>query len=616
MKNKGFTLVEILAVIAIIAIIVVIAATGIFNSSDKMKEKSLNSKTDMIEKSTLIYVQNNANSLKNEYSDSKKCISQDDCYYEFYMTVDKLIEIGAYESEKKSSSADKPCDVENPVDGSCLDNGEVRVRLDDNHKTAEIEFILPSSNNLIINSGDVYTNTRNVKLSLSAPNASQMCISNSASSCTSYVKYAQKYNWTLTSGDGKKTVYVWFKDANGNTTSTPANDTITLDTAPPTNGTVQINANGTYTNNRNVTLNLSATNATKMCISNSASSCTSYIDYKTSSSWTLGSTNGTQRVYVWFKDIAGNVTSSAVSDSIILDTSAPVIKANATSYTYTYKASNNVNNFYTVTYGPSGGSASCKVGSTVVTNTNTLGIGNHSLVCTANSNAGKSASTTINLLIQAAEMTINFNSASDLNYFNLTTNSRASVAVTGGYLKESSSVLDNSINVVLTPEKVNMTDFSYVEFKMRKTATRSGVFPHLRVWFADGKRFHYILMNNFIWSGYMSWYGQALYRYGNYSMWAFGNNGSLCYQPNECSDQTTGVYGTVCYAYAHTTESVYSVTFDKSTGKFTIYNGYCGTTVTTSALTKSKVTRIDFNFQDDWFNNNHTSMIDYIKVKQ
>ena len=45
--------------------------------------------------------------------------------------------------------------------------------------------------------------------------------------------YATTKSWTLSTGDGLKSVYVKFKDAAGNW-SNPVSDSITLDTIPPT----------------------------------------------------------------------------------------------------------------------------------------------------------------------------------------------------------------------------------------------------------------------------------------------------------------------------------------------------------------------------------------------
>jgi len=67
-----------------------------------------------------------------------------------------------------------------------------------------------------------------------------MCISNT-SSCTAWETYATTRAWTLTTGDGTKTVYVWYKDGAGNI-STLYSDTIILDTTAPTNGTLSATA--------------------------------------------------------------------------------------------------------------------------------------------------------------------------------------------------------------------------------------------------------------------------------------------------------------------------------------------------------------------------------------
>ena len=470
----------------------------------------------------------------------------------------------------------------------------------------------PTNSSVSINSGASYTTSATVTLTLSSSGATKMCISNTTS-CTSWVDYTTSKSWTLSSGDGNKTVYVWFKDNAGNVTSSYVSDGITLDTSGPSNNSIKISGDATYTQSTSVTLTLSSTGATKMCISNTTS-CSNYVDYATSKSWTLSSGDGTKTVYVWFKDSAGNVA-NRVSDTIVLDASTPSISRKAASYNFNQGTNKAVSELYTVTYGPSSGSTVCKVGTTTVTNISSLAVGTHSLVCTATSGAGKTASVTITLNIYRSSITLNFDSASDLNYFTLSSNSYASVTVSNGFMVQSSSRIDNSINVTTTPAKLNMQDINYIEFKMNKTAAQSGVFPHLRVRFADGKRFHYILMNNFIWSGYYSWYGQALYQLGYNSMWAFGNNAAMCYQSSECSDQTVGVYGSVCSAPSHTTAAVYKVSINKSTGVFSIYNGYCNTTVSTQALTTSKISSIDFNFQDDWFNNSHSAKIDYIILK-
>jgi len=99
-----------------------------------------------------------------------------------------------------------------------------------------------------------------------------------------------------------------------------------IDTTPPT-GSILINSDADYTNSRSVTLNLEATDpsgVSAMCFSNDNSSWSDWEAYATSKSWTLTSGDGTKRVYVKFKDSAGNV-SKAYSDTIILDTTPPKV---------------------------------------------------------------------------------------------------------------------------------------------------------------------------------------------------------------------------------------------------------------------------------------------------
>jgi hypothetical protein len=66
-----------------------------------------------------------------------------------------------------------------------------------------------------------------------------MCISNTTS-CTAWTAFAATKTWTLTAGNGTKTVYAWFRDTWGTATptATPFTDTIGLDTTLPINGTL------------------------------------------------------------------------------------------------------------------------------------------------------------------------------------------------------------------------------------------------------------------------------------------------------------------------------------------------------------------------------------------
>src|SRR3989338_987816 len=132
-------------------------------------------------------------------------------------------------------------------------------------------------------------------------------------------------------------------DLAGNTNSTPASYTWTIDITAPT-GSLNINSGASYTTSTSVTLTLSATDdavgvtgyyASETSTIPSASatgwtSITSTTSYSASVSFALSSGDGTKTVYVWFKDAAGNVSSSA-SDSITLDTTPPTVSSTSPS---------------------------------------------------------------------------------------------------------------------------------------------------------------------------------------------------------------------------------------------------------------------------------------------
>ena len=100
---------------------------------------------------------------------------------------------------------------------------------------AQPHTLLPSGT-ITINDGAAYTNSAAVTLTLSAVGAhgtvTQMSLSNDNVTYTAPEPYASNKTWTLTSGDGQKTVYAKFGDAS-NLWSPPVHDGIMLDTTPP-----------------------------------------------------------------------------------------------------------------------------------------------------------------------------------------------------------------------------------------------------------------------------------------------------------------------------------------------------------------------------------------------
>ena len=110
---------------------------------------------------------------------------------------------------------------------------------------AEPDTTAPSSPAVTINSGATRTNSTTVTLSLSATDntgvtgyyASESQTAPAADApgwtpVTSSTDYSANVSFTISGGDGSKTVYVWFKDSSGNV-SAGASDGITPDTVAP-----------------------------------------------------------------------------------------------------------------------------------------------------------------------------------------------------------------------------------------------------------------------------------------------------------------------------------------------------------------------------------------------
>ncbi len=86
----------------------------------------------------------------------------------------------------------------------------------------------PTNTSISIASGAANTLARGVTLTLAATGATQMAISNTADFAgVNWETYATSKTWTLTEGDGVKTVYAKFRDADGDTATT-VSDTIIL----------------------------------------------------------------------------------------------------------------------------------------------------------------------------------------------------------------------------------------------------------------------------------------------------------------------------------------------------------------------------------------------------
>lgn len=190
----------------------------------------------------------------------------------------------------------------------------------------------PPSGSIKINNNASAVNYVNVTLNLSASDSasgvSQMQLSNDNISWAQPENYAALKPWALTSTAGTKRVYVKYKDAAGNW-SGAYYDSIILDFTPPT-GSIKINNDSPYAKSMSVTLNLSVADnsggsgVSQAQFSNDNLNWPAAEYYSSVKSWSMALGEGQKKVYVKFKDRAGN-WSAVYSDTIILDTLKPQV---------------------------------------------------------------------------------------------------------------------------------------------------------------------------------------------------------------------------------------------------------------------------------------------------
>lgn len=111
-----------------------------------------------------------------------------------------------------------------------------------------------------INNDAAFTNTTNVTLSIAASGVNKMSFSNNGATYSAPETYATGKAWTLTSGDGVKTVFVKFYDTTNNISYDPVTAQIVLDTTMPV--TTASPVPGIFLNPINLALSANEANST------------------------------------------------------------------------------------------------------------------------------------------------------------------------------------------------------------------------------------------------------------------------------------------------------------------------------------------------------------------
>ncbi|MDN5200138.1 hypothetical protein QQ008_02165 [Fulvivirgaceae bacterium BMA10] len=187
----------------------------------------------------------------------------------------------------------------------------------------------PIVTKVIVNEDEKWVNKEYATIKIEAEGATQMELSNSPkfSEADTWEKFATvRRNWGLLKKDGKNTVYVRLRDQAGNISET-SSDFILKDTKAPS-GKLVINdaARFTRAQDRKVKLNFSYDrDVVEMQVGNEPNfNDISWQPVTTgNSNWILDGEDGEKRVFVRYKDEAGNL-SEIIASRIVLDRQAPL----------------------------------------------------------------------------------------------------------------------------------------------------------------------------------------------------------------------------------------------------------------------------------------------------
>jgi len=189
---------------------------------------------------------------------------------------------------------------------------------------AEISFDItaPTADGLTINGGALNSTSTTISVTLSASDADSglagISFSNDGTTWGDWQDYSTHASWSLSTGDGLKTVYSRVRDSVGYVSSI-VSDTISLDTTAPAEHGLSINDGALYTNKVTVTLTIGAQPGTaQMQVSNEGNFAgAEWEPYASRKSWQVTQYLDyviPRLVYVRYKDVSGNVSSTYLDD--------------------------------------------------------------------------------------------------------------------------------------------------------------------------------------------------------------------------------------------------------------------------------------------------------------
>ncbi|MFP3950157.1 MAG: fibronectin type III domain-containing protein [Candidatus Micrarchaeia archaeon] len=185
----------------------------------------------------------------------------------------------------------------------------LKLQCDDGVNTAEesVSFSVADTPDveLHIESGSGYVDTTHVTLDVIADNAAECRYSNENNGWSSWRPHVEEVEWTLSSGDGKKTVYAECKSESGQVSPT-VSDSVHLDTHKGPRISIEIDNGDDWTNSRDAKLGLYCYAADQCRYRNEGGDWSGWSSYKTKKYWTLSSGEGDKKVYYNCKDSSGS----------------------------------------------------------------------------------------------------------------------------------------------------------------------------------------------------------------------------------------------------------------------------------------------------------------------
>lgn len=191
----------------------------------------------------------------------------------------------------------------------------------------DVDLTRPAGS-MAIEGGNRFTASRDVMLSFTASDdygIGRVMLSESPLFYRAeWLDFNETMPFTLSSGEGKKTIYAKLRDRSG-WESAPFNATITYDELPPA-GQLTIDDGGGYTRKTSVQLAINATDVsgiTEMKLGNSANfEGAAWMVFQPRLAWELTSQEGPHTVFLALKDEVGHV-SGTITAQVVLDTVSP-----------------------------------------------------------------------------------------------------------------------------------------------------------------------------------------------------------------------------------------------------------------------------------------------------